>query len=464
MENINRNKSFLIVALVIVFLGISCKKSFYTDANKNLNAPDSASIIPSVMLSTVEGSLAYTQGGDFSRYTSLLMQQTSSTSRQAGAYYQYIFTTQDFDSPWGNLYTSVMQNNKVLIEISDGKGDNGYGGIARVIMAYSLELAVDNWGSIPYSQAFMGSKNYQPTYDNDKALYDTMFNLLDVAIAKLANSSADPDVPGGEDVIYGGDLTKWTKFAHAIKARLYIHQSKGDPTMATNALSEIAQSFTSNADNAQYLFSGGTETSANPWYQFNEQRGDIVFDLSPLGMQLKALADPRYTIFTTPLDAGGNYTDVNVVGMGDYYGSISAPVEFITYDELLFMTAEATIRTSGSISTAQTSYQAAITKNMEKLGVAPGDIATYVAANGILPATGAGADAIAKIASQEYIALYLNPEAFTLWRRTGSPVLAPIIGNKIPRRFLYPETEVSYNGANVPKSVTLYAPTIFWDK
>ena len=464
MKNINRNKSFLIVALAIVFLGISCKKSFYTDANKNLNAPDSSSIVPSVMLSTVEGSLAYTQGGDFSRYTSLLMQQTSSTSRQAGAYYQYIFTSQDFDSPWGNLYTSVMQNNRVLIEISDGKGDNGYGGIARVIMAYSLELAVDNWGSIPYSQAFMGSNNYQPTYDNDKALYDTMFSLLNVAIAKLSNSNADPDAPGGEDVIYGGDLTKWTKFAHAIKARLYIHQSKGDPTMATNALSEIAQSFTSNADNAQYLFSGGTETSANPWYQFNEQRGDIVFDLSPLGMELKASDDPRYTIFTTPLDAQGNYDDVNVVGMGDYYGSISAPVEFITYDELLFMTAEATIRTSGSISTAQTSYQAAITKNMEKLGVAPGDIVTYVAANGTLPATGAGADAIAKVAAQEYIALYLNPEAFTLWRRTGSPVLPPVIGNKIPRRFLYPETEVSYNGANVPKSVTLYAPTIFWDK
>ncbi|MEO8949227.1 MAG: SusD/RagB family nutrient-binding outer membrane lipoprotein [Mucilaginibacter sp.] len=462
MKNINRNKSFLIVATVIIFLGISCKKSFYTDANTNLNAPDSASIVPSVILSTVEGSLGYTQGGDFSRYTSLLMQQTSSTSRQAGAYYQYIFTSQDFDSPWGNLYTSVMQNNKVLIEISDGKGDNGYGGIARVIMAYSLELGVDNWGAIPYSQAFMGSKNYQPTYDNDKALYDTMFNLLNVAIAKLANASADPETPGSEDVIYGGDLTKWTKFAHAIKARLYIHQSKGDPIMAANALSEIAQSFTSNADNAQYLFSGGTETSANPWYQFNEQRGDIAFDISPLGMQLKASNDPRYTIFTTPLDANGDYTDVNVVGMGDYYGSISAPVEFITYDELLFMSAEAKLRTTGNISAAQADYRSGITMNLEKLGVASAAINTYVAANGSLPLV--VDDAIAKVASQEYIALYLNPEAFTLWRRTGSPVLAPAIGNKIPRRFLYPETEVSYNGANVPKSVTLYAPTIFWDK
>jgi hypothetical protein len=322
-------------------------------------------------------------------------------------------------------------------------------------MAYALQLGVDMWGAMPYSKAFQAQNDYQPTYDTDKGLYDTISNLLNVAITKLS-SGAGSDQPGAEDVIYGGDLTKWTKFAHAIKARLYIHQSKGDATMADSALGEIKQSFTSNTDNAVYVF-GSTETSANPWYQFNEQRADITFDTSPLGVELKATNDPRYTIFTNP-----KFTDVNEVGMGDYYGSINSPVEFITYDELLFMTAEATLRTSGNIATAQASYQAAIKANMQKLGVPAASITTYVAANGTLPAT--VSDAIAKVASQEYIALYLNPEAFTLWRRTGSPALTPIVGNKIPRRFLYPETEYSYNGVNVPKSVTLYAPQIFWDK
>lgn len=456
MKNINKNKALLILATALIFLGISCKKSFYTDVNKNLNAPDSSSITPGVLLSTVEGSLAYTQGGDISRFTSLITQQTSSTSRQAGAYYQYIFTSQDFDSPWGNMYTSVMQNNKKLINISDAKGDNAYGGIGRIIMAYSLQLLVDNWGPVPYSKAFQGSSNYQPSFDNDKALYDTMFSLLDVAISKLSGSTVGADAPGVEDVIYGGDLSKWTNFAHAIKARLYLHQSKGDAGMASKALAEIALSFTSNGDNAQYLF-GATETSANPWYQFNEQRGDITFDESPLGAELQASNDPRFTIFSNP-----DFSDVNEVGMGDYYGSISAPVEFITYDELLFMTAEATLRSTGNIASAQASYMAAITANLQKLGVSAGAITTYVAANGTLPAT--VPDAIAKVASQEYIALYLNPEAFTLVRRTGSPAITPVSGSKIPRRFLYPESEYSYNGPNVPKSVTLYAPQIFWDK
>ena len=72
--------------------------------------------------------------------------------------------------------------------------------------------------------------------------------------------------------------------------------------------------------------------------------------------------------------------------------------------------------------------------------------------------------AIAKVSLQEYIALYLNPEAWTLWRRTGEPALTPVAGtNGIPRRYLYPQTELSLNSANAPQS-TLYSPKIFWDK
>lgn len=455
--------AYFIILSAVVAAGTSCKKSFYSNANNNPNAPDPSSIIPSVMLSTVEGTLAYTQGGDFSRYTSLLTQQTSSSSRQAGAYYQYIFTSVDFDSPWGNIFTSVMENDHILIQVSDAKGDNAYGGIARILMAYSLQLCVDSWNDIPYSESFKGADNLHPKFDDGKSLYDTMFNLLDTAIVKLTDPNIGTDEPGAEDIIYQGDLSKWIKFAHAIKARLYIHQSKGDASMAAKALDEIALSFKSNADNAQYLFSGGTETSANPWYQFNEQRGDITFVLSPLGKQLAATNDPRYKIFTTPdKNSDGAYIDVNQVGMGDYYGSQTAPVEFITYDELLFMSAEAKLRTTGNIAAAQADYKLAITSNLEKLGVSASAINTYVAANSTLPATVDAA--ISQVASQEYIALYLNPEAWTLWRRTNSPKLNPVVGTKIPRRFLYPQTELSYNKEHVPTNVTLYSPLVFWDK
>lgn len=441
------NKYILFISLITV-LGVSCKKSFFSNVNNNINAPAPSSITPSVMVSTVEGTLAYTQGGDISRYTSLMTQQTIGVSRQAQGYYGYIFTSVDFDSPWGNMYTSVLENDKTFMQIADARGDNAYGGIARILLAYALQLTVDMWGPVPYSQAFQGQLQLQAGYDNDKVLYDTISTLISTGIAKLSDANPGISVPGTEDVIYGGDASKWIAFGHAIQARLYIHQSKGNPAMATNALTEIAASFTSNADNAQYIF-GNTETSANPWYQFNEQRTDISFATSPLGETLSSSADPRYPILID--EANDNLL---------YYGNINSPVEFITYDELLFMKAEATLRSGGTVAAAQPIFHDAIRANMEKLGVAPADITTYIAAKGTL--TGTADEAIAKIAAEEYIALYLNPEAFTLWRRTGSPALTPVAGANVPRRFLYPQTEYSYNGKNVPQA-TLFSPKIFWD-
>jgi hypothetical protein len=443
--------------LIILLTISSCKKSFFSGVNDNPNAPDSSSIIPAVLLPSVQLNLAYSTGGDVSRYTSLLTQQTQGVSRQAQGYYTYVFTSTDFDSPWGNLYTGVMENNNILIKSADARGNNGYSGVGRILMAYTLQVMVDMWGPLPYTEAFKGGNNLRPKFDSDQVLYDTIVNMLTTAITQLntPNSGADPSVPGPEDLVYAGDLAKWEKFAHAILARIFIHQSKADAAMATKALNEVGQSFAANDENAQFVF-GATEITSNPWYQFNEQRGDIDFAGSVLGTQMSTKNDPRYTILT---DTG--FADVNGVGMGAYYGNISSPVEFISYDEMQFVKAEATLRSSGNLATAQTAYRNGITANMEKLGVAPGAITTYLAANGTLP-VGVNA-AISKVATEENIALYLNPEAFSLYRRTGSPALTPVVGTAVPRRFLYPQNEYSSNGNNKPKA-TLLTPTIFWDK
>jgi hypothetical protein len=271
--------------------------------------------------------------------------------------------------------------------------------------------------------------------------------------------------PGSDDVIYGGNSAKWIKFGHAIKARLFIHQSKGNAAMANNALTEIGQSFANVADNAIYNWPS-SETAANPWYQFNRDRpGYVTFTNSSMALQLTALSDPRYNVFYDPANDGLGQNGNHYGGLADHYGAIDAPTEFITYDELLFMKAEATVTGKNDIPTAQTIYQNAITSNMLKLGISSSAISTYLAANGTLPGTNSGA--IAKIASQEYIALFLNPEAWTMWRRTNSPALTPVSGsNGIPRRLEYPQSEYSYNSSNVPvppTNNTLFSPKIFWD-
>jgi hypothetical protein len=354
------------------------------------------------------------------------------------------------------MFTSVLGNNKDLLNKADAAGYNWYSGIGRIIMAYSLQLMVDEWGDLPYSEALQGDGQQHPAYDGQQALYDTVVKLLDAGIAYLQNPDAGGLVPGSDDMIYGGNSVLWIKFAHAIKARLYIHQSKGNATMAANALAEANLSFSNNAENAVFQF-GTTETFSGPIYQFNQQRADIDYGAGYYVDLLTDLNDPRLGLTADP-----TYSDFSEVGVGSYYGDINGHVEFITYEEIEFLKAEAILRSTGNYADAQTHYQAGIRASMEKLGVSTTDIDTYIATNGTLPITSVD-DAIDAVAMQEYIALYQSPEAWTLWRRTGSPELTPTAGtNGIPRRFLYPQSEYSLNGTNTPDA-TLYSPKIFWD-
>jgi hypothetical protein len=453
---LNKIKIFAVAGILILSAG-ACKKSFFTDVNRNPNAVDFVN--PNLLLPSCEIALAFTQGGDLSRYSSLFTQQAFGEQNQTQAFYTYGINAGTFENGWSDMFTSTMENIFALKSSCDSNGFyNAYAGVARILMAYSLQLVVDNWGSVPYTEAFRGKldpSHLQPKYDSAAALYDTIAKLVDNAIVLFGNTGNDLSKPSDDDVLYGGDLDKWTKFGHAIKARLYIHQSKNSPAMATNALAEIALSYTSNDESAIYVFAGGG-TTRNPWTQFMSDRaGYITFgDDDYLIQQVKARNDPRlYQISDTLSDEG----------LGAYYGSDASPVEFITYDEMLFTEAEATLRTGGTIVTAQGFYQDAIRSSMEKLKIKTADINTYIAAHGTL--TGTAADAIKQVAYEEYIALFLNPEAFTLYRRTGVPAITPPTGasGNVPRRMIYPQSEYSYNAANTPKS-TLYTPVIFWDK
>lgn len=445
----------------LLLLTVSCKKSFFTSVNDNPNVL--ATVKPNLLLSTIEAGMGYTQGGDVARTACMMVQQVKGTNSQAASFNIYGYTAGSFDAEWADLYTTTLENDFSLMAISDAGQYNQYSGISRIIMAYNLQVMVDQWGAVPYSQSFQANigGSIHPTYDNAKQLYDTIASLINVGTAFLNNTSTGTIVPGIEDVIYGGNAAQWIKFGHAIKARLYMHQSKGNATMANSALSEIGLAFASTTDNAKYTF-GTAETAANPWYQYNRDRADnIEYSTATIASMLTQLNDPRYSIFIDqPNEGSGVLSNGHYGGLNSYYGAVNSPIEYITYDELLFMKAEATLNAGGTVAAAQIAYNAAITANMNKLGVATNDLNSYLLANGTLSLT--KNTAIAQIAVQEYFALYLNPEVWTLWRRTGSPALTPTAGSSIPRRLEYPQSEINNNASNVPNS-TLFTPKVFWD-
>jgi len=69
-----------------------------------------------------------------------------------------------------------------------------------------------------------------------------------------------------------------------------------------------------------------------------------------------------------------------------------------------------------------------------------------------------GTITLQKIIEQKYKAMYATVVPYDDWRRTGFPVLAPVIGatKDTPVRFPYAQSEITYN-QNCPVGVQLSA-------
>jgi hypothetical protein len=429
----------LLVAFLAVFSLSSCEKTYFEDINKDPNNP--TEVPPKVLLPTIQASLAYAQGGDLARYTSLFTQQITGNARQFAVYNNLNFTESDFDNLWRlNLYAGPLMDNYTLIKICKDNNYIHYGAVAKIMMAYSIMLTTDVFGDIPYTEAFQGTANISPVYDRQELIYSEVSRLINEGIAELAANDPSGLQVKGEDLVFGGDYDLWTKFAHSLEARHAIHLTKrnGTANAALEALEHAGEGFGSNDDDAQLNF-GDVETAANPWYQFDGQRGDISYSGYLIDTLMPSLNDPRSSVYS---DGSG--------GPGAFYNSINSPVMFMTYAELKFIEAEAHVYLNEDAE-AQLALTEAVLANMSKLGITDtGLVNPYLRDHCTL--SGTQADRLNTVMTQKYIAMYQSPEAWTDWRRTGIPSLsvpADAAIRQIPRRFLYPQSEAENNGANV---------------
>ena len=326
-------------------------------------------------------------------------------------------------------------------------------------MAQSWGALTDVWGDIPCSEALLGATKLQPKVDQQKAVYDTIQSLLDAAVLHLSAASAGNLTPATDDLVYAGDKAKWTRLAHSMKAKYYLHLRKVDGTAATKAATESALGLTS-GDDAYIGPYGASSSNGSPWSQFSQQRyGELSF-LAPstLVNNLITNSDPRlggfidtnqtHDAYDEPADFFGNYTVNN------------GKVALMTYAEQLFINAELDV-VGGNMPQAANDYNAAVTESVLQFTPVGVSNTAYLTANA--NETG-GTITLNKVMTQKWIALFLNPEAFTDWRRTGFPVLTPTSGSAVPRRFYYPQQEISGNPnvASISGAVQLTSH-VWWD-
>jgi len=421
-----------LMALIIMVSGCN-----WVDSNINVDPTAPAEAPYSTILPTTQVGMAYIFGGDYYRFTSLFTQHHLGTARQHESLYNYELVESDLPNAWNNMYSGPLMDLDFLIKDGKKKGCNYYVGIAMIMTAVGLGNTSDLLGDIPYSESFQGNDNLKPVFDSQEKIYTTIQSLLDEAIGYLGGKDGGVFIPGKDDFIYNGDLTKWTKAAWSLKARYALHVKD-----YANALAYSLKGFTSNSDDMLVAF-GAKETQANPFYQFMQQRGDISMG-NKLMELMKKFKDPRIMPFTsqdtsylTSLLPNGFYTKQN------------APVPFITYAEIKFIQAECYLDAQNGTQ-AYKAYQDATKASCMFFGITDAKATEYVESASV--AVGADKLTLEDVINQKYIALYAQMETWTDWRRTSLPKLTPSKGTKIVRRMVYPQPERLYNGANLKKA------------
>lgn len=445
--NINKiTRAGLILLIGMIGLVTSCKKEYFYDGINDdpsqLKNPIPSSLLPGIIQST-----GYVWGGDASRFTSIFMQQTTGAANQSVSANRYSVSGDDVDNMWSaGLYGGgIMNNTYAMINTANTLNQGHYAAVAKIMMANNLGLATDLWGDVPYSEAFKGLGNLQPKYDTQQQIYTAIDKLLTDAIASLATSDGSQFQPGAEDMMFKGDLAKWGRFAHALRAKFFLHLAKSDKSYYDKALLEIPMGFLP-GETASVLYAGTSLPTQSPWFQFNDQRGDISFT-GYIYDTMDAAGDPRLAAYSDGEE-----------GLGALYGSPSSPVVMMSYDELKFIEAECQFqKVAQNKAGAATAYNAAVTANLTRTINDPSYAATV--------AKTAANITLTDIMLQKYIALFLNPEVWTDWRRTGIPALtAPAgsaLGGALPRSLLYPSGE-QRNNTNAPRNTSMLK-RVWWD-
>ena len=442
-----------ILAALSLF-SVSCDSEL-EKINENPNATENPQ--PAYLLSAVEYHAANLYWGSTTSYNSTLLWVQHWAKIQYTEPDCYNVSNTDYTSTWNEAYASLLTDLST-IQASDLANAN-YRGIASVLRSWTFLLLTNLYGDVPYREY---GKSVTPAYDSQETiLRGLLAELEDAANTLSANGGA---VEG--DLIYGGDITKWQKFAQALRLRIALEIADRDEAAAKNVIASLyanrSNLISNNADIAQFRFA--TSPQWNPWASAFASRDDQRVSKT-LVDKLKSLNDPRLSVFAQlPQDAfvtdyvgaanGLNADAANNQGFyrmskpGTYFLADESPAVFFTYAEVLFDLAEAAAR--GFITAnAEQLYQSAITASLQQYGIA--DIDNYLNQDAVKYDSDRWAE---QIGWQKWIAYYgQGPDAFTDWRRLGYPELqagpnSALSPGQLPRRFFYPSTEQSLNGEN----------------
>ncbi|NOQ72410.1 MAG: SusD/RagB family nutrient-binding outer membrane lipoprotein [Crocinitomix sp.] len=455
--------------IIITFIGLGliltgCQK--FDEFNNNPNSPEDAD--PQFLLSNVLAEASDNQAYWGWHAGNFLAQYSSNLEFLPIDRYDL----SNNEGLWNDTYRLLNDMQDIT---NSPDGNEAYSAVCKILTAHQVALLTDLWTDVPFFEALQGKTqgNFTPVFDNQEAIYTSENGILDLlkqAVATLETTSES--IQG--DLMYGGDLNKWVKFANSLRIRYLLRISdKMDVSDEMEAALLGANVFTSNADNAvvPYLAS-----SPNQWTIYNEREGRYVdVRMSKTAEDiLTPLNDPRMEFYykrTVNSDGGiavysgipnglsrenqlaYDLSDISLMGsfLRDQPDGVKGA--FMTHAEFQFCLAEAANK--GLIPGADILYyQAGIEASFDFYGL---EIPAEYLSNPLIFLDGT-AD-LERIMTQKWIASFMNGyEGWLDVRRTGFPTLTipldNLNGDVYPVRYRYPSTEQAVNATNYNAAVS----------
>jgi len=508
----NQCRYMIILLTGLAMIASSCKK--YLDVNRITNAAENATV--QTLLPAGQLYLGTSFGVDLQINGSILAQYwtQSPTASQYHVLDQYAAGQDFFAYPWRNLYYANI-NFFQLYKLADSLNNKQYKAIALLMQAYTFQAITDGWGDVPFSEALKGQYAdghiVNAKYDNQKDIYLGIIDYIKRANALL--DVTDPIHPGGDDLVYGGDMEKWQRFSNTLMLRVLLRMSNVDPAASQSGIAALfadpaTSIFIEEGDDASIAY-GANSANKNPLYaeEVGLQGTQNLVGSSTVIDSMNSNTDLRAYVFYEYLPSTGTilglpqglYTNVpagtysivsyNVAGDATNPESANAPVHLLTSWESLFLRAEAAARGwapgGGDDSLYYAGIHASFTYPRYSAEIAglfgiSGEDAYYIYRYGdtsvpapagywgVYPSSGSAEQRVRFIITQKWFAMCGNQgfEAWNEWRRTGYPDFftisrSSIIGNTFPRRFLYPTSE-STTDANFP-GLQPITTKVWWD-
>jgi hypothetical protein len=381
----------------------------------------------------VQTNLWSIMGGDPARVAGLLTQEFEGGQSQYFNIYTYSIDEQTTNGYHSALYAGGgLKDVRALQTNARQQGDTLMLGVAQVEEAMLMGTGADLFGDLVYSQALSGTAN--PALDKQLAVYDSVQAVLSRAITNLTSfrGTATNLGPGGSDLNYGGNAGRWTRLAHTLKARFYLHTAEVRPTTAyAQALAEARLGLVNPAEDWKSVTSGAAGEE-NLTYQFTlVQRFGYMIPNPNFVSLLQGRDDPRLEQY---FDATGDvcgepFFCLSYNGDGTGYAEEGFNQPLVTAQEDLLIWSEAAFRTGA---TAEAVTQLNRAKSIAGVPTVP----TTLSGNALLR----------EILTEKYIALFLTIEPWNDYRRTCFPNLTPTVaGQKITARLLYDAGERQTN-------------------